>query len=86
MPNAGNTVPEIEDNSQLSPQDIEKAVHAIDLAAQKGAYEGWDVIVEVLTTRNRLVNFLHSIKQPQAPAQQKISAVEDDIPESPASN
>jgi hypothetical protein len=49
--------------------DIENAVKAIDLAAEGGAYKGWQVINEVLNIRNRLVVFLLHAKEAMDAAQ-----------------
>lgn len=62
---------------QLNVSDIEIAVKAIDVAADQGAYRGWQMITDVLVLRNRLVEFLKSLPVPPAPEG-------DEIPESPA--
>lgn len=68
---------------QLSVGDIEIAVRAIDVAAERGSYHGWGEIAEVLTLRNRLVTFLKSLPQPTEAAPAAETGATDEVPESP---
>jgi hypothetical protein len=54
---------------QLSINDIQSAIAAIDYACQQGAFKGWEVITSVFETREKLARFVASVAVPVAPGE-----------------
>lgn len=50
----------------LSLVDIKNSVAIMDFAAEQGAFKGWNVIQQVLNTRNKLYAFVNSVTPPEA--------------------